>query len=85
MQKWNDRLLECLSEGTNDLARETMVMVKKMRKREALPNDLRKWAIVEEDDDNLLESVEKNLRRMLNTEEFWTLKKKSNGSAPKTR
>jgi hypothetical protein len=81
MQKWNDRLLECLSEGTNDLARETMVMVKKMRKKEALPNDFRKWAIVEQDDDNLLESVEKNLRRMLNTEEVWTLKTKSNGSA----
>ena len=58
-----------------------MVMVKKMRKGEALPEEFKKWAIVDRYDDCLLDSVEKNLRRMLNTEEFWALKNKSSSTA----
>jgi hypothetical protein len=85
MQKWNDRILKCLREETDNLAQETMAMVKKIRKGEALPDDFRKWAIIEEDDDNLLESVEKSLQRMLRTEELWALKKKSNGGESDTR
>ena len=77
MQKWNDRLLKCLREETHDLGRETMVMVKKMRKGEALADEFKKWAIVEEDDEILLQCVEQNLRRMLNTDDVWALKVKS--------
>jgi hypothetical protein len=61
-----------------------MVMVKKMLKGEALPSGLGKMAIVEKDDEVLLQCVEQNLRRMLNTEDIWTLKNKSSSTASRT-
>jgi len=70
-----------MGEETDAKARDLMVMVKKMRKGEALPEEFKKWAIVDRYDDCLLDSVEKNLRRMLNTEEFWALKNKSSSTA----
>jgi hypothetical protein len=84
MQNWSDRLIECMGEETDDKARDTMVMLKKMRKGEPLPEDFKKEVFVEEHDDVLLNEIEKNLRRMLNTDEFWALKNKSSGTASGT-
>lgn len=80
MAYWNNQIVESFRDGTSDKAHELMddkarglmVRVNEMRKGEAIPQEMRKYYIVKEDDEILLDALQKNLRRVLDTREIWS-------------
>ncbi|TID19087.1 hypothetical protein E6O75_ATG06208 [Venturia nashicola] len=73
MTYWNHELVDSLTDRTGKKAHELMALMDKMRKGEAVP-EVVEYCLDQEDDEVLLETLQKNLRKVLHKQEIWTSK-----------
>ncbi|KAE9975864.1 hypothetical protein BLS_002370 [Venturia inaequalis] len=74
MNYWNFQIAQSLNDKTGEKAHELMAMVNKMRRGEKIPEDLERYYIDQEEDEALLGTLRKNLRKVLDEEGIWTAK-----------
>lgn len=74
MQYWNHEIVDSLRDRTGGKAHELMALVNKMSKGEDIPEQMVKYYIEREEDEVLLESLGKSLRKVLDKQEIWTHK-----------
>lgn len=68
-------MVQSLDDNTGEKSHELMVLINKMRKGETIPEEMRKYYIVKEEEGALLDTLRKNLRKILDTQKIWCLKR----------
>lgn len=74
MNYWNFQIAQSLDDKTGEKAHELMAMMNKMQRGETISEDLEQYYIDREQDEALLGTLRKNLRKVLDEEEIWTAK-----------